>query len=67
MSDFSEMLTDLVVAAKENGRLKERHNILSIMQDLALENKIGKYVYISDVLAYIKFEDEVQQEKRTKE
>jgi hypothetical protein len=39
------------------GRREEQKRVFRILDELAMENKIGEYAYISDIKEYIKDEE----------
>ena len=53
MAAFIEAGMDLRRDDIELGRKLERRKILAVMKEVALENEIGSYCYITDVVSYL--------------
>lgn len=41
----------------DTGRREEQKRVFRILDELAMENKVGEYAYISDIKEYIKDEE----------
>tara|TARA_R110000822_G_scaffold262282_1_gene386666 strand:- start:2253 stop:2426 length:174 start_codon:yes stop_codon:yes gene_type:complete len=55
----SESIDELRMLNRRIGRLQEREMIISILKDIALGDKYGDYVYLSDLQQYLDETDEL--------
>lgn len=56
-SQINELIARNGMVSFEAGRKAERERVFRILDELAMENKIGQYAYISDIKEYIKDEE----------
>ena len=64
MSDLQDLIARSSVLSYQQGRKDERINLLRLATEASVENKNGRYVYLSDLDDYINEDERLRDEKR---